>query len=67
VCSLAPLLDSDSSLPELSKPHAKIQLEPCIPTRGTNGRAGPDWLHEVKHVTGNSVQHDCDMGGQSWN
>jgi bifunctional non-homologous end joining protein LigD len=24
-------------------------IEPCIPTRGTEVPAGPDWLHEIKH------------------
>ena len=24
-------------------------FEPCIPTRGTEVPAGPDWLHEIKH------------------
>ena len=23
--------------------------QPCIPTRGTEVPAGPDWLHEIKH------------------
>ena len=27
----------------------KIAFEPCIPTRGTQVPAGPDWLHEIKH------------------
>src|SRR5258708_24406246 len=27
----------------------KIAFEPCIPTRGTEVPAGPDWLHEIKH------------------
>jgi bifunctional non-homologous end joining protein LigD len=27
----------------------RIAFEPCIPTRGTNVPAGPDWLHEIKH------------------
>jgi bifunctional non-homologous end joining protein LigD len=27
----------------------KSKFEPCIPTRGTEVPAGPDWLHEVKH------------------
>jgi bifunctional non-homologous end joining protein LigD len=26
-----------------------VAFEPCIPTRGTNVPAGPDWLHEIKH------------------
>jgi bifunctional non-homologous end joining protein LigD len=25
-------------------------FEPCIPTRGTKVPAGPDWIHEIKHV-----------------
>lgn len=25
------------------------KFKPCIPTRGTNVPAGPDWLHEIKH------------------
>jgi hypothetical protein len=27
----------------------KIEYLPCIPTRGTEVPAGPDWLHEIKH------------------
>jgi len=27
----------------------KIPFEPCIPTRGTEVPAGPDWFHEIKH------------------
>jgi ATP-dependent DNA ligase len=27
----------------------KIAFEPCIPTRGTQVPAGPEWLHESKH------------------
>jgi bifunctional non-homologous end joining protein LigD len=27
----------------------KSPFELCIPTRGTNVPAGPDWLHEIKH------------------
>ncbi len=26
----------------------KFEFLPCIPTRGTNVPAGPDWLHEIK-------------------
>ncbi len=33
-------------LPGMIRQHI---YEPCIPTRGTNARAGPDWLHEIKH------------------
>jgi len=25
------------------------KYQPCIPTRGTEVPAGPDWLHEIKH------------------
>jgi len=25
------------------------KFQPCIPTRGTEVPAGPDWLHEIKH------------------
>src|SRR4051794_6692276 len=25
------------------------QFQPCIPTRGTEVPAGPDWFHEIKH------------------
>jgi bifunctional non-homologous end joining protein LigD len=24
-------------------------FEPCLPTRGAKVRAGPDWIHEIKH------------------
>src|SRR5258705_7161873 len=27
----------------------KTAFEPCIPTRGTQVPAGPEWLHEIKH------------------
>jgi ATP-dependent DNA ligase len=27
----------------------KIAFEPCLPTRGTQVPAGPDWIHEIKH------------------
>jgi bifunctional non-homologous end joining protein LigD len=27
----------------------KLEYQPCIPTRGTEVPAGPDWFHEVKH------------------
>jgi ATP-dependent DNA ligase len=27
----------------------KSPFEPCIPTRGSQVPAGPDWLHEIKH------------------
>jgi bifunctional non-homologous end joining protein LigD len=27
----------------------KLKYQPCIPTRGTEVPAGPDWLHEVKY------------------
>jgi bifunctional non-homologous end joining protein LigD len=27
----------------------KVAFEPCIPTRGTQVPAGPEWLHEIKH------------------
>jgi bifunctional non-homologous end joining protein LigD len=26
-----------------------LSFLPCIPTRGTEVPAGPDWLHEIKH------------------
>ena len=26
-----------------------VAFEPCIPTRGTQVPAGPDWIHEIKH------------------
>ena len=26
-----------------------VAFEPCIPTRGTQVPAGPEWLHEIKH------------------
>ena len=26
-----------------------VAYEPCIPTRGTQVPAGPDWIHEIKH------------------
>ena len=25
------------------------KYQPCIPTRGTEAPAGPDWFHEIKH------------------
>jgi bifunctional non-homologous end joining protein LigD len=25
------------------------KYQPCIPTRGTQVPAGPDWFHEIKH------------------
>ena len=28
---------------------SKNTFRPCIPTRGTNVPAGPDWIHEIKH------------------
>ena len=27
----------------------KTAFEPCIPTRGTEVPAGPDWIHGIKH------------------
>ena len=27
----------------------QFQFQPCIPTRGTEVPAGPDWIHEIKH------------------
>jgi len=27
----------------------KNAFSPCIPTRGTDVPAGPDWIHEIKH------------------
>src|SRR5438045_7568123 len=27
----------------------KLQYLPCIPTRGAEVPAGPDWFHEIKH------------------
>jgi bifunctional non-homologous end joining protein LigD len=27
----------------------QYEYQPCIPTRGTEVPAGPDWLHEIKH------------------
>jgi ATP-dependent DNA ligase len=27
----------------------RVQYLPCIPTRGTEVPAGPDWFHEIKH------------------
>src|SRR6476661_6020997 len=27
----------------------KTAFQPCIPTRGTQVPAGPEWLHEIKH------------------
>jgi bifunctional non-homologous end joining protein LigD len=27
----------------------QYEYQPCIPTRGTEVPAGPDWFHEVKH------------------
>src|SRR5215213_3891419 len=27
----------------------KLEYLPCIPTRGTEVPAGPDWFHEIKH------------------
>src|SRR5467141_438615 len=27
----------------------QFQFQPCIPTRGTEVPAGPDWVHEIKH------------------
>ena len=27
----------------------KFEYQPCIPTRGTEVPAGPDWFHEIKH------------------
>jgi len=27
----------------------KLEYLPCIPTRGSEVPAGPDWLHEIKH------------------
>jgi ATP-dependent DNA ligase len=27
----------------------KVAFKPCIPTRGTQVPAGPDWFHEIKH------------------
>jgi bifunctional non-homologous end joining protein LigD len=27
----------------------RIAFEPCLPTRGTQVPAGPDWIHEIKH------------------
>src|SRR3954447_20732783 len=27
----------------------KLEYQPCIPTRGTEVPAGPDWFHEIKH------------------
>jgi bifunctional non-homologous end joining protein LigD len=26
-----------------------LEYQPCIPTRGTEVPAGPDWFHEIKH------------------
>jgi len=26
-----------------------VAFEPCLPTRGTQVPAGPDWIHEIKH------------------
>ena len=30
----------------------KNAFRPCIPTRGTEVPAGPDWIHEIKHASG---------------
>jgi bifunctional non-homologous end joining protein LigD len=27
----------------------QYEYQPCIPTRGTQVPAGPEWLHEIKH------------------
>ena len=27
----------------------RTTFDPCIPTRGAEVPAGPDWLHEIKH------------------
>ena len=27
----------------------QYEYQPCIPTRGTEVLAGPDWFHEIKH------------------
>src|SRR6478609_7830605 len=27
----------------------KVEFAPCLPTRGTDVPAGPDWIHEIKH------------------
>ena len=33
----------------LSRILRKLEYLPCIPTRGTEVPAGPDWFHEIKH------------------
>jgi bifunctional non-homologous end joining protein LigD len=38
-----------SELPAYLTGMLQVAFEPCIPTRGTQVPAGPDWIHEVKH------------------